>query len=152
MNTLKASGAAGPNESNNRHLRVQFFTQACHSQGTYFRTHNLAIGLTALGHHVTVFSGDFDAKARVRAELRDGVRYEIVPECPLNRVFGVAADPVIIARRFLRRYPACDVAHLFQPFPSAAAGWARAGSRVRFFDWDDLWCGGLFRPPVGRWR
>src|SRR5262249_15801158 len=87
-----------------------------------------------------------------RAELRDGVRYEIVPECPLNRVFGVAADPVIIARRFLRRYPACDVAHLFQPFPSAAAGWARAGSRVRFFHSHDLCFGGFFLPPVCRWR
>jgi glycosyltransferase involved in cell wall biosynthesis len=133
-------------------LRVQFFTQFCHSQGTYFRTHNLAIGLTALGHEVTIYSGDLDAKTSTRTEHRDGVRYEIIPECRLNRLFGMASEPVIITRRFLRSYPACDVAHLFQPFPSAAAGWARSRSRAKFYDWDDLWSGGLFRRPVARWR
>jgi hypothetical protein len=44
------------------------------------------------------------------------------------------------------------VAHLFQPFPSAAAAWLRSRARVRFYDWDDLWTGGLIRGPVHRWR
>ena len=50
MNTLSATGLAGMNGADNPPLRVQFFTQGCYPQGTYFRSHNLAIGLTELGH------------------------------------------------------------------------------------------------------
>jgi hypothetical protein len=38
-----------------RPLQIHFFVNFSHPSGTYFRFHNLAIGLTRLGHQVTVF-------------------------------------------------------------------------------------------------
>ena len=138
--------------SNLDRLRIQFFVNFSHPAGTYFRFHNLAIGLTRLGHQVTVFAADLDHRARSRREVRDGVSYEIIPETILIRATGSHCDPIGWARRYARRYPPCDVAHLFQPFPNAAAAWLRAACRVRFYDWDDLWSGGLLTGPVARRR
>ena len=133
-------------------LRVHFFTQYSHEQGTYFRFHNLAVGLTRIGHRVTVFSGDLDFRARERAEERDGVQYHIVPDYKTSHYFCAASDPFVALRRLVRPYPPCDVAHLFQPFPSAAGGWLRSRCRLRFYDWDDLWTGGLFPDRIPGWR
>jgi glycosyltransferase involved in cell wall biosynthesis len=133
-------------------LRVHFFVNFVHPFGTYFRFHNLAIGLTRLGHHVTVFAGDLNYRSRSRREVRDGVSYQIIPETFLVRALGFHCDPISWARRYAQSYPPCDVAHLFQPFPSATAAWLRAGTRVRFYDWDDLWSGGLMSGQVVRRR
>jgi glycosyltransferase involved in cell wall biosynthesis len=49
-------------------------------------------------------------------------------------------------KRCLLNYPACDIVHLFQPFPSAALPWMwplRKGPSILFYDWDDLYRGGL---------
>ncbi len=133
-------------------LRVHFFVNFVHLTGTYFRFHNLAIGLTRLGHQVTVFASDLNYRSLSRLEVRDGVPYQIIPESILIRVLGCSCDPIGWVRRYARRYPPCDVAHLFQPFPSAAAAWLRADTKVRFYDWDDLWIGGLIQGPVAHWR
>jgi hypothetical protein len=133
-------------------LRVHFFVNFVHPSGTYFRFHNLAIGLTRLGHQVTVYAGDRNYRSSSRREVRDGVPYEIIPETILARAFGTHCDPVVWARRYAQRYPPCDVAHLFQPFPNATAAWLRAAATVRFYDWDDLWSGGLICGPVARRR
>jgi len=140
--------ATGPR----RPLRVQFFVSFVHPQGTYFRFHNLSVGLIRLGHRVTVFAADHDYRTKPRREDRDGVWYHILPETLLNRVFGPCCEPVTVVQRWVRRYPRVDVAHLFQPFPSAWAAWARADCRARFYDWDDLWTGGVIpaRPRLGR--
>lgn len=135
-----------------RPLRVSFFVNFVHQGGTYFRFHNLAIGLTRLGHYVAVFAADHNTRSHTRREIRDGVTYHIVPESPLNRLFGRCCDPLTIANRFARQGRSCDVAHLFQPFPSAAAAWYRADARVRFYDWDDLWVGGWMSARARRWR
>jgi hypothetical protein len=91
--------------------------------------------------------------ARVRRETRDGVPYDIIPETRLTRLLNwQGCDLVTAARRFARRYPSCDVAHLFQPFPCAVPAWAVASARAWFYDWDDLWSGGLMNGPVQRWR
>jgi glycosyltransferase involved in cell wall biosynthesis len=133
-------------------LTVQFFTSYSHPQGTYFRYHNLAVGLTRLGHQVTVYAGDWNSESRSRSEMREGVRYCLTPESRLARFFGMASDPLTVGRRFARVYPKCDIAHLFQPFPSAAAAWFRSRANLRFYDWDDLWTGGLLPDRIGHWR
>jgi glycosyltransferase involved in cell wall biosynthesis len=63
-----------------------------------------------------------------------------------------ACDPITTAGRWLGDYPPCDVAHLFQPFPGATAPWLRSRCGARFYDWDDLWTGGLMAGPVSRIR
>ncbi len=136
-----------------RSLRVHFYASTSHEQGTYFRFHNLAVGLKRLGHRVTVYAASHDfSRARTRWETRDGVRYHVLAESQFVRVFGHNCDPLTVARRYARWYPPCDVAHLFQPFPSAAAAWFRSNARVRIYDWDDLWTGGLMSRPVARFR
>ncbi|MHB1559264.1 MAG: glycosyltransferase [Isosphaeraceae bacterium] len=147
MTTCWTGGRADPES-----LRIHFYVNYCHQGGTYFRFHNLAVGLTRLGHQVTVYACDFDRSSRIRTEMRDGVPYVIRPEHWLVRICWHACDPVTVVRRWASRCPPCDVAHLFQPFPGAAAAWLGATCRVRFYDWDDLWSGGLMKGPVARWR
>lgn len=129
-------------------LRIHFLTQYVSQSGTYFRFHNLAVGLTKLGQHVTVFGGDLDTKSKERVEIRDGVVYHITPEYRGKGLFGDACHPLTTIKRSIFNYPACDVAHLFQPFPSAAYPWTwalRKKTKAMFYDWDDLWVGGLIR-------
>jgi glycosyltransferase involved in cell wall biosynthesis len=133
-------------------LRIHFLVSFSHASGTYFRFHNLAIALNRRGHDVRVFAASYLVGSPRRKEVRDGIPYELIPETILNRVTGVNCDPVTVFRRWASRRPPCDVAHLFQPFPSAAVPWLRGPARARFYDWDDLWYGGLMRGPVGRWR
>ena len=140
---------ASPNTDGMESLRIHFFVNFVHETGTYFRFHNLAIGLTRLGHQVKVIACDANYRSNTRQEHRDGVPYEIMPESMLRRVFGFHCDPLTILRRFARLSEACDVAHLFQPFPGAAVAWLRANAKIRFYDWDDLWVGGLMSAPVG---
>ena len=135
-----------------RPLNIQFFVNFVNEVGTYFRFHNLAVGLTRLGHQVKVFGGDHDSSSRSRKEVRQGVQYHILPEWPTRKVFGANCDLPTVVRRFARSYPPCDIAHLFQAFPSAAAAWARSRARVRFSDWDDLWVNGLFPARIRNWR
>jgi glycosyltransferase involved in cell wall biosynthesis len=44
----------------------------------------------------------------------------------------------------------CDVAHMFQPFPSALPQWLRARAAAHFYDWDEVWAGGLYPWPPRR--
>jgi len=134
-------------------LRIHFLTQFAHAQGTYFRFHNLAVGLTLLGHKVTVFSVDTPTTSfscPEREEIRDGVLYRIIPLYKGMRVFGSASNPMTALRRCLIDYPSCDVAHLFQPFLSAAVPWkyilAKKATTL-FYDWDDLWMNSALEHP-----
>ncbi|MBA4018965.1 MAG: hypothetical protein C0483_17490 [Pirellula sp.] len=134
-------------------LNIHYFANFCHEAGTYFRFHNLAAGLVKHGHRVTVFTCDFFDKGwKTRTELRNGVTYVIQPQHFLAIYLFNACDPVTVSRRLLSKTPSCDIAHLFQPFPGAALPWLRAPCRARFYDWDDLWIGGLMSGPVDRWR
>ena len=132
-------------------LKIHFLTQATHSQGTYFRFHNLAVGLTLLGHKVTVFGGDTQSNVFSpveREEIRDGVLYRIMPSYKGASVFGSASHPLTALRRCLVDYPTCDIAHLFQPFLSAALPWKYVlgkKAKILFYDWDDLWMNGLIQ-------
>lgn len=127
-------------------LRIQFFTHYCQPAGTYFRFHNLAIGLSRLGHSVVVFAGDTDPRRNRRTEARDGVIYHISPTWPGARLFGTTSHPMSALSRAMRSYPPADVVHLFQPFLSGAAAWyiASRSAGATCFDWDDLWTSGLF--------
>ena len=136
--------------SEKRSLRIHFYVNHVHEVGTYFRFHNLAIGLTKLGHQVTVYAADQNFKTHRRLETRDNVAYFIEPENYLVRMFGNACDPITCFKRRFQKTPQCDVAHLFQPFPSAASAWFRSNAMVRFYDWDDLWSGGLMSGPISR--
>ena len=120
-------------------LRIHFFVSFVHPQGTYFRFHNLARGLAALGHDVHVYACDQDAASQPRTECRDGIPYSIVPVSRASRFFTAGADPWRTLTRGLTRFPPCDVAHLFQPFAVSALAWRRSPARARFWDWDDLW-------------
>jgi glycosyltransferase involved in cell wall biosynthesis len=125
-------------------LRINFFVQFVHEQGTYFRFHNLARALIALGQDVTVYASDHDRRSKSRQEVREGVNYFIMPSLRGFSLFSPVTNPLNAMRRGLERYPACDVAHLFQPFPSAMLAWKRCKADKHFYDWDDLWVGGFW--------
>lgn len=132
-----------------KQLKIHFLTPNVIECGTYFRYHNLAIALTNLGQKVTVFSAEPRTEVPPKEELRDGVLYKIVPYDRLNSL-----------KRCFIDYPPCDVAHLFQPFLSSALVWQWVmpkKAKVLFYDWDDLWIGGLFtekflESPRSIWR
>ena len=133
-------------------LRINFFVQSVHEQGTYFRFHNLAIALVELGHTVIVFGCDENTKSKPRHESRNGVNYWIMPSSKGTTFFLSASHPLNAARRWLGSYPSCDVAHLFQPFPSGFSAWAKCRAKRKFYDWDDLWIGGLLHGPPTSWK
>ncbi len=97
------------------------------------------------------FGADQNYRNATRWEMRDDVRYFIQPESASVRYLGHGCDPLTFVRRRVTTQSPCDVAHLFQPFPSAYAAWCRANAKVRFYDWDDLWSGGLMSGPYKRW-
>lgn len=135
-----------------RPLRIHYYVSCAHEQGTYFRFHNLARGLQQLGHTVTIYAVDVHGEGAKRSEIRDGVRYEILPESWKVSLFSAGSHPVTALRRALRRAPRCDVAHLFQPFLGAAVEWRLSSSEVKIYDWDDRWTGGLYGPKPARFR
>ena len=110
--TTRANG--GPVDPNR--LRIHFYVSSSHKAGTYFRFHNLAVGLTQLGHRVTVYASDVDRRSLIRTEIRDGVPYVIRPEHWLNRLCWLSSDPITVIRRWASRCPPCDVAHLSSRF------------------------------------
>ena len=129
-------------------LRIHFLTQYVAQAGTYFRFHNLAVGLNKLGQQVTVFGCDPNPGSRERVEVREGVTYHITHGYKGMSLFGGECHPLTTIKRSIFNYPACDVAHLFQPFPSAAYPWTwtlRKKTKAMFYDWDDLWVGGLIK-------
>jgi hypothetical protein len=97
-----------------------------------------------MGHDVTVHGSDHRPGSQLRSETRDGVRYEIVPEARPVAVFAAPCHPVTVARRARMAPLDCDIAHLFQPFPSALPPWLRARASAHFYDWDEVWAGGLY--------
>ena len=133
-------------------LTIHFYTAFVHEQGTYFRFHNLARGLAALGQNVTVFACDQNRRSRPRTENRNGIKYQILPVSAAARVFEATCDPVTTVKNSLIRRPACDIAHLFQPFPAAALAWRRSEARAHFWDWDDLWTHETGRRPLRPFR
>ena len=132
-------------------LRIHFLTNSIKEAGTYFRFHNLAVGLVKLGQQVTVFSCDPESYSSHREELRDGVLYRIVPSFRGKTYFSDASHPLNALRRCFVDYPVCDIAHLFQPFLAPAFSWQWVlpqKAKALFYDWDDLWSdGGLLRKP-----
>lgn len=134
-------------------LRIQFFTNFVHQQGTYFRFHNLAVALTRLGQQVELLSLDHNTQSRQRVELRDGVAYRIVPSARGLSFVSPLLHPLNVTQmRALADSSPCDVAHLFQPFPVAAVAWDACCASVKFYDWDDLWIGGLMAGSSGSLR
>jgi glycosyltransferase involved in cell wall biosynthesis len=128
-------------------VKIHFFVQFVHPVGTYFRFHNLAVGLIKLGHDVTVFGCSNDPGGRYLEEQRDGVRYKIWRGAKGQSIFGQWNHPLVILKRYFAEAESCDVAHLFQPFYSGAAPWIRLRrtrkAKLLAYDWDDLWENGL---------
>lgn len=95
---------------------------------------------------MTVFGSDADPQSKERVEDRDGVSYHITHGYKGMSLFGGECHPLTTMKRCLLDYPACDIVHLFQPFPSAALPWMwplRKRPSLLFYDWDDLYRGGL---------
>ncbi|MBX9891035.1 MAG: glycosyltransferase [Chitinophagaceae bacterium] len=124
-------------------MRIAFIVQYCHRAGTFFRWHNLALGLQKAGHDVVVFAGDFDWRAESRIEYIDSIRYEISPVLFTSKIFLSPTDPITGFVRFFKIPKNFDVYHLFQPFVDGFLPWfliKLVNKRARFFyDWDDLW-------------
>ncbi len=135
-------------------MRIAFFVQYSHPVGTYFRWHNLAIGLKQLGHEVDVYAGDHNWKTSIRHEVRDCVNYYIVPSLESVRFFYNPNDPFTAIRKLFhlpkKEY---DIYHLFQPFLHAFLPWNMLRKKKKkaafLYDWDDLWTDGLIVNPKG---
>ena len=128
-------------------MKIAFFTSFAFPQGTYFRWHNLAIGLQNLGHQVTVHAVGSTHPGRTRFEERDGVAYVLVPHTPLlHRLIDYKLDPITLLRAIRHSPEPSDIHHIFQPFPLSCLPGLFHRSRTRrvIFDWDDLWWGGFF--------
>ncbi len=136
-----------------RPLRVRFFVNFVHPQGTYFRFHNLALALAGLGQQVEIYGLDHDTQSRRRQETRDGIVYHLVPSARGLSFISPLAHPAN-ALRMRRQAGAspCDVAHLFQPFPAACWAWRGCTAAAKFYDWDDLWVGGLMAGRTASFR
>ncbi len=122
-------------------MRISFITSRDYRTGTYFRQHNLACELLALGHDVSVLTQG-GRHFGVRRQTRDGVPYIILPSAPGNRLIHFGVNPGNIAWRLLSPLSKADVHHLFQPYPNAALQWLALKllkrGRAFFYDWDDL--------------
>lgn len=127
-------------------LTIHFFVQSVQIQGTYFRFHNWALGLAALGHHVKVFGASYDKGDKSRIEWVDGIEYDITA-CyfPFQHFFGHYQHPVSMLKRLFKKHPPCDVAHVFQPNLSAFVPWYfnKKKAKQNVYDWDDLWTDGV---------
>lgn len=128
-------------------LKINFLTAFSHTQGTYFRWHNIGIGLIALGHQVTVYCVDYGDDVKKRKEVRDGIEYYIIPGCRGKQYLGTFNHPITAINRLFVNYKSCDILHVFQSFLTIYLPWQfclKKRSKVTIFDWDDLWAGGLY--------
>jgi len=126
----------------NSPLKIAYITGDCSTLGTYFRWHNIAMGLVNMGHSVHVYSVDNNDAPVARQENRDGVIYHIAKSAKGKSLFGTINHPVTSFNRIFEHYPECDIVHVFQPFLSVYLPWKfnfRKKARISFFDWDDLW-------------
>jgi len=124
-------------------LKIHFFVQFVHEQGTYFRFHNLGAALARRGHEVEVFGCDNIPSNPKRTETRDGVVYHIRPSFRGQGWFHPFNHPLNALYQIPAAMHRCDIAHLFQPFLTAAPAWMLARAKAKFYDWDDLWFGGM---------
>ncbi len=128
-------------------LNINFFVQFVYKQGTYFRFHNLAIGLQQLGHNVTIWGCDYSKQSDEQIEEnRDGVNYIISSGNKLQSIFGQPSHPFTSYKRSKIKYPYANVNHMFQPFLSGAWSWFKnmKNADLNVYDWDDLWTGGIY--------
>jgi len=126
-------------------LKIAFVTADSSTQGTYFRWHNIAIGLVNLGHTVEVFCIDNTNQPVARMEIRDGVVYHIATSAKGKSIFGTMNHPITATKRIFDDFSECDIVHVFQPFLTVYLPWKfnfRKKSKITFFDWDDLWVDG----------
>ncbi|WP_448702973.1 glycosyltransferase [Mucilaginibacter sp. AW1-3] len=127
---------------NTEKLKIAYITGDCATLGTYFRWHNIAMGLVNMGHTVTVFCVDNNNVPVARQENRDGVIYKIAESSKGKSLFGTINHPVTSLKRIFTDFEECDIVHVFQPFLSVYLPWKfnfRKKARISFFDWDDLW-------------
>jgi len=123
-------------------LKIAFVTADSSTQGTYFRWHNIAIGLVNLGHAVEVYCIDNNNIPVTRRETRDGVIYHIAKSAKGKSVFGTMNHPITSVKRIFDGFSECDIVHVFQPFLTVYLPWKfnfRRKAKITFFDWDDLW-------------
>ena len=145
-----------------RPFSIAFIVTGDGGTGTYFRYHNFARGLVALGHRVVVYGQTDQQRWSTRRETRDGVEYSLAPSAPGNRWIDSHLNPGNLFWRFIHKIERADIYHLFQPHENSALPWLalqklRAKEGALFaWDWDDLWCGGLLTPDTAahmpKWR
>ncbi len=128
-------------------LKINFLTAYSHIQGTYFRWHNLGIGLVSLGHEVKIYCVDYADNAASRIEMVDGLEYHFIKGAKGKQYLGTINNPFTALKRLFVNYKSCDILHVFQPFLSIYLPWKfklKKISKVTIFDWDDLWVGGMY--------
>ncbi len=127
-------------------LKIAFLTADSSTQGTYFRWHNIGIGLVNLGHTVDVYCVDNDDVPVVRTENRDGVVYHIAKSGKGKSIFGTVNHPITAVKRIFDDFSNFDIVHVFQPFLTVYLPWKfnfKKKAKITFFDWDDLWVDAL---------
>ena len=128
-------------------LKINFLTAYSHVQGTYFRWHNIGIGLVSYGHEVTVYCVDYSDHAVSRIEMVDGLEYHFIKGARGKQYLGTINNPFTALKRVFVNYKKCDILHIFQPFLSIYLPWKfklKNITQVTIFDWDDLWVGGMY--------
>lgn len=128
-------------------LKINFLTAYSHIQGTYFRWHNIGVGLISYGHEVTVYCVDYSDNAVSRVEMVDGLEYHFIKSAMGKQYLGTINNPFTAINRLFVNYKKCDILHIFQPFLSIYLPWKfklKYLAKVTIFDWDDLWVGGMY--------
>lgn len=126
-------------------LRIGFLTAYGPQQGTLFRWINLAKGLRALGHEVTVYGIEAVANAARVSEEREGIPHRIIRASRGQRWFGGFSHPVNVLSQAMSDFNGLDILHAFQPFSVTClpALMRRNSAKALLWDWDDLWYGGI---------
>lgn len=128
-------------------MKILFLCNSIGRQGTFFRWHNLAIGLTQLGHEVTVWAFDHAKfKEPARVEEVDGVTYRLLCGNRGRSWFTIEHHPLTALRGCFRDHKGFDVVHVFQPFLTSTLPWLlrrKSLGKAIVYDWDDLWENGF---------
>ncbi|MFH1328017.1 MAG: glycosyltransferase family 4 protein [Candidatus Bathyarchaeota archaeon] len=138
-------------------MRILFLNHNPEGIGTFFRCLNLGVGLTKLGHDVTIICANSNDKdRRIRLKKRDGVTLILTPRLEWLSNPRRLIDNLIrgIYEFSCSLTPSWDIIHAFtvsQPATAIPAiGCRLFKNSIELVDWDDWWGRGGLASQWGR--